>query len=109
MQDELVAARKLLRKPALQFTKVALEEFLYVSVCTRFASEYSCSTNSLEVKIAEAKNIVPADWIKINSTKQVYRYRSPTLQKRLEILEQWQERVQVGKFDTRALRLASVC
>lgn len=30
MQEELVAARKLLRKPALQFTKVALEEFLYV-------------------------------------------------------------------------------
>ncbi|TKA56264.1 hypothetical protein B0A53_01556 [Rhodotorula sp. CCFEE 5036] len=74
MQDELVAARKVLRKPALQFTKVALEEFL------------------LEVKIAEAKNIVPADWIKINSTKQAYRYRSPALQKRLEVLEQWQER-----------------
>jgi hypothetical protein len=34
MQDELVAARKVLRKPALQFTKVALEEFLYVSVCS---------------------------------------------------------------------------
>ncbi|GAA5970599.1 hypothetical protein JCM8115_000833 [Rhodotorula mucilaginosa] len=78
MQDELVAARKVLRKPALQFTKVALEEYL------------------LEVKIAEAKNIVPGDWIKINSTKQAYRYRSPALQKRLEVLEQWQERVQAA-------------
>lgn len=40
MQEELVAARKVLRKPALQFTKVALEEFLYVSVCTGSASVY---------------------------------------------------------------------
>ncbi|GAA5978239.1 hypothetical protein JCM10908_004283 [Rhodotorula pacifica] len=78
MQDELMAARKILRKPALQFTKVALEEYL------------------LEVKISEAKNIVPADWIKINSTKAAYRYRSPALQKRLEILEQWQERVEAA-------------
>lgn len=49
---------------------------------------------------------MPADWIKINSTKQVYRYRSPTLQKRLEILEQWQERVQAGK-SLRHVRRAS--
>ncbi|GAA5822849.1 hypothetical protein JCM11251_004399 [Rhodosporidiobolus azoricus] len=75
MTEELKAARKLLRKPALQFTKVAQEEYL------------------LEVKIAEAKTIVPADWLRINSTKQVYRYRSPRLQRKLEKLEQAREKV----------------
>uniref|UniRef100_A0A0K3CG19 DNA mismatch repair protein MSH3 n=1 Tax=Rhodotorula toruloides TaxID=5286 RepID=A0A0K3CG19_RHOTO len=76
MQDELKSARKVLRKPALQFTKVAQEEYLF------------------EVKIAEAKTIVPADWIRINSTKQVYRYRSPRLHKMVtETLEQWKEKV----------------
>ncbi|BGP13767.1 hypothetical protein JCM10213_006401 [Rhodosporidiobolus nylandii] len=75
MQDELKAARKVLRKPALQFTKVSQEEYL------------------LEVKIAEAKSIVPADWIRINGTKQVYRYRTPKLQKKLDKLEQAKEKV----------------
>ncbi|BGP22690.1 DNA mismatch repair protein MSH3 [Rhodotorula toruloides] len=76
MQDELKSARKLLGKPALPFTKVAQEEYLF------------------EVKIAEAKTIVPADWIRINSTKQVYRYRSPKLHKMVtETLEQWKEKV----------------
>ncbi|GAA6006379.1 mismatch repair protein MSH3 [Rhodotorula paludigena] len=75
LQDELKAARKLLRKPALQFTKVAQEEYLF------------------EVKIAEAKTIVPADWVRINATKQVHRYRSPSLQKKLDRLEQWREKV----------------
>lgn len=56
----------------------------------------------LEVKISEAKNLVPADWIKINSTKQAYRYRSPSIQKRLEVLEQWRERVAAGKSRTHA-------
>lgn len=31
MQNELKSARKTLRKPALQFTKVSQEEYLYVS------------------------------------------------------------------------------
>lgn len=54
-------------------------------------------TNSFEVKIAEAKTIVPADWIRINSTKQVYRYRSPKLHKMVtETLEQWKEKVAAG-------------
>ncbi|BGP29936.1 hypothetical protein JCM10296v2_001688 [Rhodotorula toruloides] len=76
MQDELKSARKVLRKPALQFTKVAQEEYLF------------------EVKIAEAKTIVPVDWIRINSTKQAYRYRSPKLHKMVtETLEQWKEKV----------------
>ncbi|GAA5894851.1 hypothetical protein JCM6882_006693 [Rhodosporidiobolus microsporus] len=75
MTEELKAARKLLRKPALQFTKVSQEEYL------------------LEVKVAEAKTIVPADWVRINATKQVHRYRSPRLQRKLEKLEQAREKV----------------
>ncbi|GAA5848304.1 hypothetical protein JCM8547_004473 [Rhodosporidiobolus lusitaniae] len=75
MQEELKSARKILRKPALQFTKVSQEEYL------------------LEVKVVEAKKIVPDDWIKINATKQVGRYRTPRLQKKLERLEQAREKV----------------
>ncbi|GAA5863812.1 hypothetical protein JCM1840_005775 [Sporobolomyces johnsonii] len=75
IQDELKSARKILRKPALQFKKVAQEEYLY------------------EVKVAEAKKIVPADWIRINGTKAFYRYRSPSLQKKIQELEQANERV----------------
>ncbi|GAA6029240.1 hypothetical protein JCM8097_003582 [Rhodosporidiobolus ruineniae] len=75
MTEELKAARRLLRKPALQYTKVSQEEYL------------------LEVKVAEAKTIVPADWVRINATKQVHRYRSPKLQKKLEKLEQAREKV----------------
>ncbi|BGP37749.1 Mismatch repair protein msh3 [Rhodotorula kratochvilovae] len=80
MHDELKAARKLLRKPALQFTKVSQEEYLF------------------EVKIAEAK-AVPADWVRINATKQVHRYRSPALQKKLDKLEQWKEKVAAAAND----------
>ncbi|KPV75658.1 uncharacterized protein RHOBADRAFT_52699 [Rhodotorula graminis WP1] len=74
MQDELKSARKILRKPALQFTKVSQEEYL------------------LEVKVAEAKS-VPADWVRISATKQVHRYRSPALQKKIDKLEQWKEKI----------------
>ncbi|GAA5986743.1 hypothetical protein JCM11641_007759 [Rhodosporidiobolus odoratus] len=75
MQEELRIARKLLRKPALQFTKILQEDYL------------------LEVKVAEAKTVVPDNWIKINATKQVHRYRSPGLQKKLDIFEQAKEKV----------------
>ncbi|GAA6050091.1 hypothetical protein JCM3770_001365 [Rhodotorula araucariae] len=80
MHDELKSARKILRKPALQFTKVSQEEYLF------------------EVKIAEAK-AVPADWVRINATKQVHRYRSPALQKKLDKLEQWREKVAAAASD----------
>lgn len=97
MQDELKAARKLLRKPALQFTKVAQEEYLYVQHTPAICSfSLTQSTHSFEVKIAEAKTIVPADWVRINATKQVHRYRSPSLQKKLDRLEQWREKVAAG-------------
>ncbi|GAA5919780.1 hypothetical protein JCM1841_005854 [Sporobolomyces salmonicolor] len=75
IQGELKSARKILRKPALQFKKVSQEDYLY------------------EVKVAEAKKIVPTDWIRINGTKAFYRYRSPTLQKKIQELEQANERV----------------
>lgn len=50
--EQLAVCRKILKKPALQFVKIAQEEFL------------------IEVRIAEArKGIVPDSWLKINSTK----------------------------------------
>ncbi|GAA5830215.1 hypothetical protein JCM3766R1_002826 [Sporobolomyces carnicolor] len=74
IQEELRKARKVLRKPALQFKQVALEEYL------------------LEVKVSE-KNIVPADWLRINGTKAYYRFRSPSLQTKIQELEQARERL----------------
>ncbi|GAA5932860.1 mismatch repair protein MSH3 [Sporobolomyces koalae] len=74
IQGELIKARKILKKPALQFKQVSLEEYL------------------LEVKVSE-RNIIPADWLRINGTKAFYRYRSPTLQKKLQELEQARERL----------------
>ncbi|GAA5910183.1 mismatch repair protein MSH3 [Sporobolomyces salmoneus] len=74
IQDELKKARKILKKPALQFKQVSLEEYL------------------LEVKVSE-KNIVPADWLRINGTKTYYRFRSPPLQRKIQELEQARERL----------------
>ncbi|KAK4699369.1 DNA mismatch repair protein MSH3, partial [Phenoliferia sp. Uapishka_3] len=75
MKDELDACRKLLKKPALEFVKVAQEEFL------------------IEVRINESKKIVPDSWVRINSTKAVYRFRSPKMQKKMAEIEQSRERV----------------
>jgi DNA mismatch repair protein MSH3 len=44
------------------------------------------------VKVSE-KNIVPADWLRINGTKTYYRLRSPSLQKKIQELEQSRERL----------------
>ncbi|GAA6062466.1 hypothetical protein JCM10212_005369 [Sporobolomyces blumeae] len=74
IEGELKHARKVLRKPALQFKKVSLEEYL------------------IEVKVSE-KNIVPADWLRINGTKAYYRFRSPALQRKMQELEQARERL----------------
>ncbi|GAA6022808.1 hypothetical protein JCM11491_006414 [Sporobolomyces phaffii] len=72
--DELGKARKILKKPTLGFKQVALEEYL------------------LEIKVSE-KKLVPADWLRINGTKQFYRYRSPSLQFKIQELEQARERL----------------
>ncbi|GAA5990081.1 hypothetical protein JCM5350_001092 [Sporobolomyces pararoseus] len=74
IQEELKKARKVLKKPALQFKQVALEEYL------------------LEVKVSE-KNIVPSDWLRINGTKTYYRFRSPSLQRKIQELQQARERL----------------
>ncbi|KAL8292983.1 hypothetical protein RQP46_000677 [Phenoliferia psychrophenolica] len=77
MTEELAACRKLLKKPGLEFVKIAQEEFL------------------IEVRIKESAKVVPDSWVKINSTKAVYRYRSPAGQKKLAEIEQARERVTV--------------
>ncbi|KAM0792374.1 hypothetical protein ACM66B_005054 [Microbotryomycetes sp. NB124-2] len=74
MTDLLVGYRKLLKKPGLKYVDVAEEEYL------------------IEVRIPEAKN-VPADWIKINSTKSVYRFRPPQVEEKYKEIKQNRERL----------------
>lgn len=74
LQAELLAIRRVLNRPRLDFITVGQEEFL------------------IEVKIAEAKN-VPNNWSKINSTRQVYRYRTPAVIERMDELERCKERL----------------
>ncbi|KDE04280.1 hypothetical protein MVLG_05308 [Microbotryum lychnidis-dioicae p1A1 Lamole] len=74
----LKEARKILKKPTIEFRRVAEEEFL------------------LEIGIAESKKIVPGDWIKINSTKQYYRYRSPQIQAKMDEVNQNRERLEAA-------------
>lgn len=73
-QQHLLECRKILRKPSAEYVSVALDEYL------------------LEVRISESKS-VPADWIRINGTKTVYRYRSPRMQTLLEERDQAAERL----------------
>ena len=73
-EEHLKACRKLLRKPEMRYITVAADEYL------------------LEVRISEAKN-VPADWLRINGTKSVYRYRSPEMTKLLAERDQAEERL----------------
>ncbi|SCV69165.1 BQ2448_2185 [Microbotryum intermedium] len=74
----LKEARKILKKPAIEFRRVAEEEFL------------------LEIGIAESRKIVPGNWIKINSTKQYYRYRSPQIQAKMDEVNQNRERLEAA-------------
>ncbi|SCZ97612.1 BZ3500_MvSof-1268-A1-R1_Chr4-3g07297 [Microbotryum saponariae] len=74
----LKEARKVLKKPTIEFRRVAEEEFL------------------LEIGIAESKKIVPGDWIKVNSTKQYYRYRSPQIQAKMDEVNQNRERLEAA-------------
>jgi DNA mismatch repair protein MSH3 len=41
----------------------------------------------MEIKVAEAKKIVPDNWIRVNGTKTFYRYRSLRIQSKVEELE----------------------
>lgn len=77
---ELLAdARKVLKKPSIDFIKIGEEEYL------------------LEVRIAESKKIVPANWVRINSTKAAYRFRPPEVQSKIEELAQCRERIAAGE------------
>ncbi|KAK4053862.1 Mismatch repair protein msh3 [Microbotryomycetes sp. JL201] len=74
MTELLSGYRKLLKKPALKYVEVAEEEYL------------------LEVRIPESKN-VPADWIKVNSTRAVYRFRPPQVEEKYKEIKQNRERL----------------
>ncbi|KAK4058784.1 Mismatch repair protein msh3 [Microbotryomycetes sp. JL221] len=75
LMDLLSGIRKMLKKPSLNYISVAQEEFL------------------IEIRITEAKKLVPANWIKINSTKAAYRFRPPEVEEKLKELKQERERL----------------
>lgn len=72
LTQELKSIRKELRKPALQFTTVAKEEYL------------------IEVSVSESKS-VPHSWTRINSTRSCHRYRTPAIESLMTKLAQYQE------------------
>lgn len=75
LDAELIEIRKILKRPRLEYMSVAQEDFL------------------IEVKISDAKKVVPDNWVKISSTKQAYRYRTPAIIKKMDELEQCKERL----------------
>lgn len=80
MQEELDAVRLLLKKPKLEFIKVAQEEFL------------------IDLKITEAKKLpIPDNWLKVSSTRATYRFRSPGMQKKMQEIEQARETLASGE------------
>ena len=94
MQEEIEACRKLLKKPALKFVKIAQEECVPVFLAPEPPERLTCLSRYLiEVRINESKKIVPDSWVRVNSTKSVYRFRSPAGQKKLAEIEQARERV----------------
>ena len=74
LSQHLLDCRKILKKPAAEYITVAQDEYL------------------LEIRISESK-VVPVDWIRINGTKSVYRYRSPEMQRLMEEKGQAEERL----------------
>jgi len=72
--NHLKECRKIIRKPTAEYITVAQDDYL------------------LEVRIADAK-LVPKDWVRINSTKSVYRYRSAKMTRLLEERDQASERL----------------
>lgn len=79
LDEELKAAAKILKKPALEYITVAQEEFL------------------VEVRKSDATKLVPNNWTRINGTKAVYRYRSPKMMSLLDERDQCQERLDAGE------------
>ncbi|UZJ51531.1 hypothetical protein CBS101457_000851 [Exobasidium rhododendri] len=72
LHEHLLELRKTLKNPRLQYATVALDEYL------------------IEV-FKETRLPIPADWLRINSTKKVIRYRSPTVIKLMKQRDQLQE------------------
>jgi DNA mismatch repair protein MSH3 len=80
LQSELTAIRKLLKKPSLMWLTVAEEAYL------------------VEVTHREAAKLVPSDWLKVNSTKTHYRYRSPAAAMLMDQRQQGIERIEQGAY-----------
>ena len=81
LEAELLDVRRILKRPRLEFMSVSQEDFL------------------IEVKIADAKKLVPDNWVKINSTKKAYRYRTPAIIRKMNELEQCKERLAAAAKD----------
>ncbi|TFY77098.1 hypothetical protein EWM64_g6915 [Hericium alpestre] len=74
LDDELKSIRRALRKPSLQYSIVAGEEFL------------------VEIPRTDDR-IVPPDWQVISSTKKVRRYRSPAIRAKVEERARFKEQL----------------
>lgn len=72
LQDELTKCRKILKLSKLDFVQVSQEEYLIPVPVT-------------------LKNSVPDNWLRVNATKTVQRFRSLGVQKQLAELEQCRE------------------
>ncbi|KAG8992221.1 Mismatch repair protein msh3 [Tulasnella sp. JGI-2019a] len=77
LDEELKAIRKLLKRPSLNYTSVAGNEYL------------------IEVRHAESKKI-PVEWMRVSSTKAVLRYHTPLVKKKLAEREQQRETLAQG-------------
>ncbi|KAG9018923.1 Mismatch repair protein msh3 [Tulasnella sp. 427] len=74
LQEELKSIRKLLKRPGLKWTSVAGNEYL------------------IEVRHSEAKAL-PANWIRVSSTKTYLRFHTPEVKSKLEQRDQERERL----------------
>jgi len=70
----LFAVRKQIKRPSINFTSVAGEEYL------------------IEIRKTDTK-IVPANWMRVSGTKSVTRYHTPEVKKKLEELAQHKEQL----------------
>ncbi|KAG8900331.1 Mismatch repair protein msh3 [Tulasnella sp. 417] len=74
LKEELKSIRQLLKRPGLNWTSVAGNEYL------------------IEVRHAEAKK-VPANWLRVSSTKAYLRFHTPEVKRKLEEREQQREKL----------------
>jgi LAS superfamily LD-carboxypeptidase LdcB len=75
--DHLVTVRQQLRLPKLEYVTKVQTEYL------------------LEIPVARAKT-VPEDWLRVNSTKTMVRFHTPTVQKLLKQLAQARDLLQIA-------------